>query len=165
VPPILSALGLMPALQWLVERYDGRQRLRVHLNLPQNGELRPAGLPPQISALLFSAVRELLQNVLKHAQASTAQVTVGDLEGRVSVAVEDNGRGFEREHIEEQSSGAAAAGENHDKRDGFGLFSIRTRLLYVGGEMRIISAAGKGTHITLIAPPFDSTGHREGSAS
>ena len=56
--------------------------------------------------------------------------------------------------------------ETLEKSDGFGLFSIRTRLLYVGGEMRIISAAGKGTHITLIAPPPDptTTGPGEGAS-
>jgi signal transduction histidine kinase len=172
-PPMLYELGLVPALQWLVERYDKQGRMRARLHLPQNGHAQPADPPPQIAALLFTAVRELLHNVVKHAAATVIDVTVSDQKGRLCVAVDDNGCGFPRDHDLKNSGSPSDEGADEvlaeknveDETGGFGLFSIRTRLLYVGGEMRIISAKGKGTHVTLVAPPSDPSGNREGEAS
>src|SRR5205814_3091380 len=138
-PPMLYELGRAAALQWLVESVSERTQLKIDLIVEQPPTVEPA---PEISALLFSAVRELLHNVSKHASAKNVQVMLGQLEDRTSITVIDDGKGFHHSHFQQK------AREN----EGFGLFSIRTRLIYVGGEMKITSTPGTGTRVTLIAP-------------
>jgi signal transduction histidine kinase len=92
--------------------------------------------------LLFSAVRELLFNVLKHAQASRARVRLRKDGKQLRVIVEDNGVGFTPDKL-----GASSA-----KMEGFGLFSIRERLSYFGGRMEIESIPGQVTRVILTIP-------------
>jgi signal transduction histidine kinase len=92
--------------------------------------------------LLFRAVRELLFNVLKHAQASRARVCTVRNDGHLRVIVEDNGAGFAPDKL----------GASSGKIEGFGLFSIRERLHYFGGHMEIESTPGEVTRIILSLP-------------
>ena len=87
--------------------------------------------------ILFQAVRELLTNVVKHANAEQVKVAILKKGGGVEVSVEDDGVGFDL-------SGAT---------QGFGLFHIRERLRDVGGHMTIESEPGHGVRTTLILDP------------
>jgi signal transduction histidine kinase len=91
---------------------------------------------------LFQAVRELLANVVRHAQAKTVEVSVVKKNDEILVDVKDDGIGFEPVEI------GPAMGQ--DMR--FGLFSIRERLESLGGGMKIASRRGHGTRVTLSAP-------------
>ena len=88
----------------------------------------PKPLDNEARVILFRAVRELLFNVLKHA-GKHARVTMRRNGEHLRVIVEDNGVGFAPDKL------AAASGEI----EGFGLFSIRERLNYFGGQMEIES--------------------------
>ena len=99
----------------------------------------PKPLDNEDRVLLFRAVRELLFNVLKHAQADSAKVCMHRNGDHLRVIVEDNGVGFTPEKL------AASTG----KIEGFGLFSIRERLNYFGGTMEIESSPGKLTRVIL----------------
>ncbi len=99
-----------------------------------------------VVVLLFQAARELLLNVLKHADAKTAQLTLTCDQNRVRVVVSDQGRGFNPEDCTTGRSGA-----------GFGLFSIRERVQLVGGQMSIESAPGHGTRIVIEVPRPESS--------
>jgi signal transduction histidine kinase len=92
--------------------------------------------------VLFTSVNELLNNVVKHATAQRVMVRVETDEQSVQVDVEDNGTGFNPESLDSGQSGEW----------GFGLFSIRERLKYLGGYFDIQSAPGKGTRARLSAP-------------
>jgi len=87
-------------------------------------------------------VRELLINVVKHAQASTASVSLSVKDGRLRLEVRDDGVGFD----------AAQSVEPSATGGGFGLFSIRERLAYLGGTVAIRSSPGRGTRVTVVAP-------------
>jgi signal transduction histidine kinase len=92
-------------------------------------------LAPEVRDTLFHAIRELLVNAAKHAEASEAQVRVGRNAGRLCVDVVDNGRGFPKK--------ASRSG------GGFGLFSVRSRLSRIGAELRIDSRAQAGTRAVI----------------
>jgi signal transduction histidine kinase len=117
-PPILYDLGLEPALRWLAEQIEKRYGLHVELQ----GDKEPK-LDPEVSAIVFRSVRELLTNVSKHAGVHAAKVTLGLNDGRLSVAVEDAGVCFEAARSESARSGA-----------GFGLFSIREQIERLGAR-------------------------------
>jgi signal transduction histidine kinase len=92
--------------------------------------------------LLFQAVRELVQNVIKHAHARRIEVTVREQHGEVHVRVEDDGVGAE----------PARLANGHIDTGGYGLFSIRERLDRLGGRLEIRSQPSKGTRVTLVVP-------------
>ena len=137
-PPILYDLGFEPAMEWLAEHMEKQYGLVVHV---ENDD-QPKPLDNEARVLLFRAVRELLFNVLKHAQASYARIRLLRDGEHLQVIVEDNGVGFAPDQLEAKSG----------KMEGFGLFSIRERLNYFGGRMEIESTSGEVTRVILNLP-------------
>ena len=86
-------------------------------------------------------MRELLTNVLKHAQVKQASVSLHRDDGHLVVVVEDKGTGFDPAGV--RASEAAS---------GFGLFSVREQITRLGGTFEAQSNPGQGTRITLSVP-------------
>jgi PAS domain S-box-containing protein len=147
-PPILYELGFVPALDWLVNRT--RQRFAIETEFVDDGKPKP--LVIDVSVLLFQAVRELVNNVIKHAKARNLKITASSVRSSICITVEDDGLGFEMAH-------AMSARKHSSKKDvsdyslrGFGLFNIRERLDHIGGSIEIHSKSGQGTRVTLFVP-------------
>lgn len=136
-PPLLYQIGLLPALEWLAEEMERRYGLNV---VVEAGEA-PQAIDDRVRFVLFRSVRELLINVTKHAGVNDARVRINAVGEHIVVEVDDNGKGFE-------ATGAAIT----RRANGFGLFSIRERLSYIGGEATIRSTPGIGTTVVLRAP-------------
>jgi len=137
-PPILYDLGFEPAMEWLAEHMQQQYGLEVVVE----DDDQPKPLDNEARVLLFRAVRELLFNVLKHAQTNRARVCLLGEGDHLRVIVEDNGVGFTPDKL------CASSG----KIEGFGLFSIRERLNYSGGHMEIESIPGEVTRVILTVP-------------
>ena len=137
-PPVLHELGLEAALEWLAEDMGKKHGLTVAFEDDQ----APKPLAEARRIILFRAVRELLTNVTKHAHARRATVSVSRTDEHVRITVEDDGVGFDPQCVH----------AHEDLEGGFGLFSIRERLDYLGGRMEIRSGSGRGTCVTLTAP-------------
>jgi signal transduction histidine kinase len=136
-PPGLYELGLGPALQWLAVYVRGRDGLQVHLD----ADVREASVKLEMRVLVFKLVRELLRNVVKHAGVNAAHVIVRTDDDTLSVAVHDDGKGFEWQM---DMFGASVGG--------FGLWSIADRVHEVGGEFRVDTAPGRGSHFEMTFP-------------
>ncbi|MEX1047910.1 MAG: GAF domain-containing protein [Akkermansiaceae bacterium] len=136
-PPALYEDGLIAALHWLASEMQTRHHLEVEID----GKEPALSLSDDTKALLFECVRELLFNVAKYAGVSRTKVTLREANGRLELVVADSGLGFDVETI-----------GTWRKSGGFGLFSIRERLIALGGEMIMISAPGQGTRVELHAP-------------
>jgi PAS domain S-box-containing protein len=138
-PSVLYQKGLAAGLEWLGRQMHQKHGLTVELETDASAE--PAA--EQVRLFLFEAVRELLLNVVKHAQADGAEVRLRKLPGgEVEITVADTGIGFDPAQL---GAAAPAAG-------GFGLFSIRERLSYLGGRLAVDAAPGQGSRFTLVAP-------------
>lgn len=136
-PPILHQGGLGPALGWLSSRMEAQHGFKAQVIVEPGSE--PA--LESIRMFLFDSARELLFNALKHSGTREASVTLGrNSLGRVKLAVEDQGAGFD------------PAQPSPDLSGGFGLFSIQQRLAHLGGRTEIQSAVGCGTRVVLYAP-------------
>ena len=138
-PPILHEKGLVAGLEWLVRQMEEKHHLTVRL--------RADGFPDlgsdHLRTFLFEAVRELLFNAVKHAGAAEAEVRLAKVgDDAVGIVVEDKGKGFAPELLEAREG----------QTGGFGLFSIRERLAYLGGSLEVESAPGQGSRFTLLAP-------------
>lgn len=135
-PPVLDTAGLLGALRWLVARMKVQHAFSVFL------QMDPAAEPETeaIRFLLFESARELLLNVVKHADVDAAELTLmlsSDTE--LKLVVSDSGKGFDPETIKQRRLDEV----------GFGLFSIQERLAYFGGRLEIKSVPKEGTQATL----------------
>ncbi len=133
-PPILYELGLKPALEWLLETTCREHGIDTFLE----GDLEGDRLDNSLSILIFRTVRELLHNIIKHANASETTVRLSQGANFFEICVTDNGIGFDP--------------EKQYKNIGFGLFSIRERFSSIGGEFSILSKSGEGTRAILKVP-------------
>ena len=138
-PPVLRDHGLPMGLKWLGE-YMQKHDMTVTVTVM--GE--PLILPEDQALLLFQSVRELLMNAWKHAQTSTAEVTMDTTDGRLRIDVHDHGQGFRVETAETHPASGLTAK--------FGLFSIHERMKALGGSFTIESAPGQGTTARLTLP-------------
>lgn len=135
-PPVLKQQGLIEALRWWGEQVKEKHGLEVAVDVEG-----PMGrLAPDVEATLFQTVKELLQNAIKYAQVERAAIHVKCSETHVDIEVADSGVGFDPATIEVTKQG------------GFGLFSARERIAYLGGDFQIDSAPGKGTRASISLP-------------
>jgi signal transduction histidine kinase len=137
-PPVLYELGLPAAIDWLAERTTARHGLPVKMS--NDGE--PAELGEDLRVFIFKTVQELINNVIKHAEASKVEIRSSWKDEGFEIEVRDDGRGFDPETFERDSSDSCC----------FGLFNIRERLSYLGGTFTIDSSPGAGTRVTVTAP-------------
>jgi PAS domain S-box-containing protein len=137
--PTLYELGLEAAIrEYLNEKIQQKHGIETEFA----DDAMPMPLDDDVRALLYRAVRELLINIVKHAKAQHAKISIWKDDNNICIKVADDGIGFQQS-IEELSSGKTA---------GFGLFSIHERLSYLGGSIEIESKLGAGTQVTLVAP-------------
>ena len=141
-PPAVSASGLPMALQWLAEQmqqHDLSVLLQVKTKIPT--------IPEDQALLLFQSVRELLFNCVKHAESHEATVTLEQIDELLFIHISDRGLGFDL---------ASATNKHRSPTSGFGLLSIRERMLSLGGRFELASSTGNGTTATLVLPLGDS---------
>jgi signal transduction histidine kinase len=136
-PPGLYELGLAPALQWLAVHFRSQEKLRVQLDC----SVEEDAIGMELRVLVFKLVRELLRNVVKHSGVDSARVQVRGDSARLSVEVEDTGRGFEWQ-LEMFGPQPGA----------FGLWSIGDRVGDMGGQFSVDSAPGHGSRFKLEFP-------------
>jgi len=142
--PVLRQLGLVIALEkYLTEKI--RQKYGIEYELEGDEQLNT--LPDEIKNCLFRVTRELLTNVVKHAQAHKIKVSVRKSQSQIYVRVQDDGVGFKE----------SQAGSTVSKTARFGLFSIREQLEYLGGHLEIESEPGRGTTATVVVPLIKKT--------
>jgi two-component system NarL family sensor kinase len=133
-PYVLEEAGLKAALRSIAQQAATRAGLALELDLRYDG-----GHPRE--ALLFSAARELLGNIVKHAGATRVGVHLADTDGWLVLAVGDDGGGFPPERLADRLA------EGH-----VGLASQRVRVEAAGGTMDVATAPGEGTRITIRLP-------------
>ena len=136
-PTALRDFGLLGGLEWLVEQM-GHHGLTVSLQT----SLEQLQLPEYQAILLFQSIRELLTNVMKHAQSDEVTVSLKQDMGTLWLEVRDNGVGFD----------AVAAIKNTENFSKFGLFSISERMQALGGTFVVESMPGHGTIARLTLP-------------
>jgi signal transduction histidine kinase len=88
----------------------------------------------------FQAVKELMHNTVKHARATRIDVTVNCVGDFLEIEVADDGVGFDPQSVSYTTAG------------GFGLYGLRERLAYLGGDLQIVSSPGQGARTTLRLP-------------
>jgi two-component system CheB/CheR fusion protein len=136
IPSELENLGLLPALRMTCREFKDNTAITVTLRVKDI----PDKVPPELALAFFRITQEALNNIAKHAGATSAQVTLSGGNDRISLVIKDNGIGF------------APGSKNALRGRGIGLNNMRERAESVGGGIRIHSARGTGTTLEMQAP-------------
>ena len=136
-PPILDAVGLTLALQKYVVAFQELSGIDCQLVLTGTSYR----LPSATEIAVFRIVEESLHNILSHARANKASVTLDFSPAALCVTVQDDGQGFNGEQPKRNGSGK-----------GLGLLSMRERVKGLNGNMEINTAPGQGTRLVFRLP-------------
>lgn len=138
-PSMLDNAGLIAALRWHARQFE-RQQAGVRVDIrSSHGESR---LSPEVEIALYRVCQESLNNVAKHARARQVRIALQRTRTLLTLAVEDDGIGFEAECWRN-----AAASHN-----GFGILGMRERIADLGGSLEVVSRPGKGTTVRVRLP-------------
>jgi len=138
-PPVLYEMGLSAAVESLAENVS--EQYRIQVTVKNTGKFKKVN--GNLRILLFQAARELLTNIVKHAQAQKVEIYIRRYkEDKIQIEVKDDGVGFDTSQVFSANT----------KNGGFGLFNIRERFNHLGGHLDVQSQPGCGTCVTIIAP-------------
>ncbi|MBZ5594678.1 MAG: MCP four helix bundle domain-containing protein [Acidobacteriia bacterium] len=130
-PSMLDDLGLVPALQWQAREVSKRTGMRVKVAAEGVSE----DLPEEHKTCIYRIVQEALHNCVQHSAASMARVTVQQETGRILLAIQDDGKGFDAEH-----------------ERGMGLLGMQERVSHLGGTFSVESLPERGAIVCIVLP-------------
>jgi len=133
-PAALDQIGLVPALEALVQRVAATSGVHVESEVRLDGE--DQRLDPEIERTLYRLVQESLTNVMKHASARRVTLELIEAGAWLKVSVSDDGSGFDPAQI----------------TAGFGLVGMQDRVGLVGGKVSVESTPGAGTTVRAELP-------------
>lgn len=139
-PPVLDDLGLAGGLASLA-----RAMPRIDVTL----DLAECRLPEHIEVALYRIAQECLQNIVKHARATTARLRFRMDAESATLEVSDNGIGFDTDDPGSSAASAAVAG--------YGMQSMTERAELVGGTLKVMSRPGFGTTVVATVPIVTTT--------
>ena len=135
MPATLSRLGLVAALQNLFDKITSYSRIHIHYNVHGISNR----LDESTEIIIYRIILELVNNVVKHAQASNITVQLIQYSDHINATVEDDGEGFDLEQVKK-------------RKQGVGLNNIISRLEYLKGNIEIDTKPGQGTSIAMDIP-------------
>jgi PAS domain S-box-containing protein len=144
-PPTLDHAGLKSALEWYIEGFTQRSKVKVDLKV----SLGPGRLAEIVERTLFRIVQESLTNIFRHSGSDTASVLIALGAGIVRLEVADNGKGMPDDIL--------AALNSSGGQLGVGIRGMKERVRQLGGWLQIRSQQG-GTTIIVSLPVRESAG-------
>jgi PAS domain S-box-containing protein len=132
--PSVLDLGLAEAIEWQARQFQERTGIIVHCDYP----LENVDLSREQSTAAFRIFQEALTNILRHAQATTADIQMNEEDGEFILTISDNGRGI----TEDEKSGQLA----------LGLLGMQERAHLIRGKIDITGSDGEGTLVTVRIP-------------
>jgi len=135
-PPVLYTLGLEQAVSWLTN--EMKEKHGLHIEFHNNGQFNTLSDIQQV--VVFRAINELLMNIKKHAQVSSARISMVQDSNNLRIDISDEGVGFDDSQLKPMMI----------KSHRFGLFNIRERIRHLGGVIEVNSEIGRGTRVTML---------------
>ncbi len=132
--PLVLDHGICAAIEWQIKEFARRTGIDCALV----GADEELALDPDLSTALFRVFQETLSNIARHSRATRVEVELVADSSTVVLSVRDNGRGLSPEDM--------------NKRNSYGLRSMRERVEHFGGSIEIDTGAGIGTRIEVHVP-------------
>jgi two-component system NarL family sensor kinase len=134
MPNALVKSGFVAAVKEFVGKLNNSEKLKINLEI--------TGLQQRLEqtteTILFRVLQELVNNIVKHANANQISIQLVQHENEITLMVEDNGIGFDT--------------SSKDEMNGLGLKNIQSRIAFLNGHFNIDSAPGKGTTVVIEIP-------------
>ena len=130
-PSMLDDLGLVPALKWQARETARRTGMKVRVDAEDVSD----DLPDAYRTCIYRVVQEALHNATRHSKAAHVRVIVKREQAQISVAIEDDGAGFESR-----------------QEKGMGILGMEERVRHLGGQFHIESEPGRGTRVSILLP-------------
>jgi signal transduction histidine kinase len=127
-PSVLDDLGILSAISWFCRQFG---MVYSSISIEKQLDLQENEVPAPLKVVIYRVLQESLNNIAKHSQADRVYISLWKQDGKIELAIEDNGIGFDPEN----------------SRKGLGLVSMKERIEFSGGMMAIESALGSGTTI------------------
>ena len=134
-PHHLERLGLSKSIEVMLDEISRAEEISMSADLDSVDTL----LSPEAQINIYRIVQESAHNIVKHAQATEAKLTIRRADAGVEILVQDNGRGFTLEEV----------GISAKPYRGFGLMGMAERARMLGGDLTIDSKPGKGTTLKI----------------
>lgn len=131
MPKALTEIGLEPALRDMLAKSLALGGIEYHFDSVNTGER----LNPKIEVNLYRVAQELINNIIKHSEATSVQVELVATKRNVEMVVEDNGRGL-----------LANAGDGH------GMMNMKTRINHIKGSIEFLHLPKGGTRVEIRVP-------------
>jgi signal transduction histidine kinase len=147
-PYHLDRLGLTPTIEAMIEKVAAASGVEFRTEIPPLAGL----LTPEAEISLYRVLQECVNNIARHAQATTASVTIERETHHLTITVIDNGRGFTPGETRQRAP----------RQGGFGLIGISERVRLLNGSHTIESAPGGGTAVRIKLNLPQQRGQRDG---
>ncbi|TVR40620.1 MAG: hypothetical protein EA392_03520 [Cryomorphaceae bacterium] len=135
LPPTLEKFGLTHALNELADKVSEATGITIQKELPT----QTTRMELERELALYRVIQEMMNNAMKHAEATTFNLRLKEENGNLHLTFSDNGKGFDINALQQSRSG----------QTGLGLKNLENRVGLAGGEMTLTSAPGKGTRIDI----------------
>jgi PAS domain S-box-containing protein len=133
-PVMLDDLGLIPAIDWFVNEFSGRHKVRVVTHIDVGG----IEFNRESANTVYRIVQEAMTNVARHSGATVVKLDIVREDPHCVMRIADNGHG--------------AANEAPVRRNSLGLIGLRERVARLGGDLQIVTASGAGFTLTATLP-------------
>lgn len=137
-PLVLETQGLAAAIETVGHRLRENDGINVHVVGGEYGDM----LNERAQGVVFYIIDEALGNARKHAQAKNIEVRFWKEKELFAARVRDDGVGFD----------VSAVNKNYSSRGSLGMVNMHERATLIDGSLRVDSAEGRGTAITLVVP-------------
>ncbi|MDP5106721.1 MAG: PAS domain-containing protein, partial [Polaribacter sp.] len=138
-PPVLYQLGIVEALNWLLEEVEANHKIAYCFNSNVNN----IKLTDVKSILLYRSIQEIIKNTIKYANASLITLNFDEISDGIQILIADDGVGFDTSILK----------NIHTHRGkGFGLFTVQERIINIKGKFTIESEINKGTSVKIFIP-------------
>ena len=148
--PAILEQGLVPALQWMAQRFARRTGIECAFSSSANISHESLALPAGVPLVAYRTAQEALTNVSKHAQAQRVDIELSHSAGVLLLEISDNGRGVSPQDLAKARS--------------FGIRGLHERASTVGGWIDLTSSAG-GTTLILSVPVLPGARPEVGAAA
>jgi PAS domain S-box-containing protein len=137
-PGILDKFGLEPAIEWQLDQFKKRTKIKCTADIQEFDKESTNQLSKEIITALFRVFQEILNNIIKHAEATSITVILKKEKKHLRLFVSDNGKGIEEDDV---------------KRAGaLGVLGMEERVSIIGGTFSITGSKNNGTQVEVLIP-------------
>ncbi len=138
-PSMLDDLGILSTISWFCREFE---KVYSGIIIETQSGVEEEEVPENLKIVVFRVLQEAMNNIAKHGKASLVRISLIRADGELELVVEDNGEGFDVEHVRSEMS----------TQGGFGLTSMKERTEFSGGTFSIKATPGTGTTVRASWP-------------